>query len=404
MLHIALLGFGVVGSGTAEVITANQDRIRRATGDDIEIKYILDLRDFPGSPFADKIVHDYDVILRDPDVALVAEMMGGAHPAYEFTKEALLAGKSVVTSNKEVVAKFGTELLQIADQMGVYYLFEASVGGGIPILRPLAHDLATNRLHSINGILNGTTNYILTRMVTDGISFDCALSEAQEKGYAERDPGADVDGHDAARKIVILSAMAYGVRYNPDQIPVQGIRDVRVEHVTLAESLGCTIKLIGHTGKADDGRTQLWVAPCAVPNSSPLAHINDVFNGILTETDMLGQTMFYGRGAGKLPTAGAVVSDMTDIATHPYDSATAQHWCDGDISSLVCPAEDRADYLVIVPNTDHPKQLADKLGSAHYCRLDDIGYAAMIVPQKTKAEIAALSGDVRPVLYRVLTH
>ena len=228
MLKIALLGFGVVGSGTAEVITENQDRIRRATGDGIEIKYILDLREFPDSPFADRIVHDYNIILNDPEVTLVAEMMGGSHPAYDFTKAALLAGKSVVTSNKEVVAKFGTELLQIADALGVYYLFEASVGGGIPILRAMAHDLASDRIMSVNGILNGTTNYILTRMVEDGISFEAALSEAQQKGYAERDPSADVDGHDAARKIVILCAMAYGVRYNPDEIPVQGIRTVKV--------------------------------------------------------------------------------------------------------------------------------------------------------------------------------
>ncbi|MBQ8717998.1 MAG: homoserine dehydrogenase, partial [Clostridia bacterium] len=226
MLKIALLGFGVVGSGTAEVITQNQDRIRRATGDGIEIKYILDLREFPDSPFADRIVHDYNIILNDPEITLVAEMMGGSHPAYDFTKAALLAGKSVVTSNKEVVAKFGTELLQIADEKGVHYLFEASVGGGIPVLRPLSHDLVSNRVKSINGILNGTTNYILTRMVEDGISFEEALAEAQEKGYAERDPSADVDGHDAARKIVILSAMAYGVRSNPDLISVQGLRGV----------------------------------------------------------------------------------------------------------------------------------------------------------------------------------
>jgi homoserine dehydrogenase len=401
MLKIALLGFGVVGSGTAEVITKNQDRIRRATGDGIEIKYILDLREFPDSPFVDRIVHDFNVILNDPEVTLVAEMMGGAHPAYDFTKAALLAGKSVVTSNKEVVAKFGTELLQIADEKGVYYLFEASVGGGIPVLRPLSHDLVSNRVKSINGILNGTTNYILTRMVEDGISFEAALAEAQEKGYAERDPSADVDGHDAARKIVILSALAYGVRYNPDEIPVQGLRAVKVEHVKLAEELNCAIKLIGHTAKDDAGQTQLWVAPCAVPNAIPLSHISDVYNGILTDTDMLGQTMFYGRGAGKLPTAGAVVSDMTDIAAHPYDSATAQHWIDGKTAELSDPDTEIADYMVCCKGM--ATGLADRLGAAEFAGGAPYDCSAMIVKNTTRAALKAALGETDAVVYRVIT-
>ncbi len=399
MLTIALLGFGIVGSGTAEVITENQDRIRRATGDGIEIKYILDLRDFPDSPFADRIVHDYNIILNDPQVTLVAEMMGGSHPAYDFTKAALLAGKSVVTSNKEVVAKFGTELLQIADEQGVYYLFEASVGGGIPILRAMAHDLVSNRVLSVNGILNGTTNYILTRMVEDGISFEAALAEAQQKGYAEKDPTADVDGHDAARKIVILAAMAYGVRYNPDEISVQGIRSVKVEHVRLAGKLGCAIKLIGHTAKDDRGKTQLWVAPCAVPNANPLSHISDVYNGILTDTDMLGQTMFYGRGAGKLPTAGAVVSDMTDIATHPYDSATAQHWVDGDTAALSDPATEAADYMVICEGM--ATTLGDTLGAVELVSCSECGHSAMIVRNTTRAALADALGETPAAVYRV---
>ena len=401
MLKIALLGFGVVGSGTAEVITQNQDRIRHATGDGIEIKYILDLREFPDSPFADRIVHDYNIILNDPEVTLVAEMMGGSHPAYDFTKSALLAGKSVVTSNKEVVAKFGTELLQIADEHGVHYLFEASVGGGIPVLRPLSHDLVSNRVKSINGILNGTTNYILTRMVEDGISFEEALVEAQEKGYAERDPSADVDGHDAARKIVILSAMAYGVRYNPDRISVQGLRAVKVEHVKLAGELNCAIKLIGHTAKDVSGKTQLWVAPCAVPNAIPLSHISDVYNGILTDTDMLGQTMFYGRGAGKLPTAGAVVSDMTDIATHPYDSATAQHWVDGDVAELCDPATEVADYMLCCEG--QATALAEALGATEYVGCAACGCSAMIVKNTTRAALNEALGITEAAIYRVIT-
>ncbi|MBQ7319180.1 MAG: homoserine dehydrogenase [Clostridia bacterium] len=405
MLTIALLGFGVVGSGTAEVITENQDRIRRATGDGIEIKYILDLRDFPDSPFADRIVHDYDIILSDPEVQVVVEMMGGSHPAYDFTKAALCAGKSVVTSNKEVVAKFGTELLALAAEHSVHYLFEASVGGGIPILRALAHDLATNRVHSVNGILNGTTNYILTRMVEDGISFDAALAEAQQKGYAERDPSADVDGHDAARKIVILAAMSFSVRHNPDTISIEGIRNVKVEDVRMAALAGCAIKLIGHAEKTENQKLQLWVAPCAVPHENPLSHVNDVFNGILTDTDMLGQTMFYGRGAGKLPTAGAVVSDLTDIATHPYDVATAQHWSDGDSACLTDSAtEEKARFLVILPPALDNAKLADALSAVAMIGNEEIGRCVITTGKITRAaldETLATAGKNASV-YRII--
>ncbi len=338
-LTVALLGFGVVGSGTAEVITENQDRIRRATGRGIDIRYILDLREFPDSPFGDRVVHDINIILDDPEVDAVVEMMGGSHPAVDFTRAALSAGKHVVTSNKEVVAKFGTELLALAKENGVRYLFEASVGGGIPVLRPLAQDLASNRVRAIDGILNGTTNYILTRMFGEGTSYDDALGEAQARGYAERDPSADVDGHDAARKIVILTAVATGCRVSPDEISIQGIRDITDADVALATELGYTIKLIAHMDLGESGRPSVWVAPCFVPVGHPLHAINDVFNGILIHTDMLGQTLFYGRGAGKLPTAGAVVSDLTDIALHEAPQPSGTPWSDMAISELV-PADE----------------------------------------------------------------
>lgn len=337
MLKVALLGFGVVGSGTAQVIIENQDRIRRATGDGMEIRYILDLRDFPDSPFADRIVHDFSVIVNDPEVDVVVEMMGGAHPAVDYTRAALEAGKHVVTSNKEVVATFGTELLALAASHGVRYLFEASVGGGIPILRPLACDMAANRVRSVNGILNGTTNYILTRMRVGGVSFATALSEAQEKGYAERDPSADVDGLDAVRKIAILTAVSTGIRPAPADIPTAGIRTVTSHDVETAAAAGCAVKLIGHMSYEEGREPTAWVAPCFVPLANPLSGIDDVFNGVLVETDMLGQTMFYGRGAGKLPTAGAVVSDLIDIASHPYDASTAPHWTDGVIGPDEAP-------------------------------------------------------------------
>jgi len=321
-MHVALLGFGTVGSGTAEVLTANKSMIESYIGDEINIKYILDLRDFPDSPFADRIVHDFNIILNDPEVSLVAEMMGGAHPAYDFSKAALEAGKHVVTSNKEVVATFGIELLQTATAHGVRYLFEASVGGGIPVIRPLMNDFNSNSILAIDGILNGTTNYMLTKMKDEGLAFDTVLRDAQKKGYAEKNPDADIKGKDAARKIVILAALAYGKLISPEDIYTEGITEISDVATTLATQMGYSIKLIGHTERVADGRVLAMVSPRLIPPSNPLSHITDVFNGILVETDMLGTTMFYGRGAGKLPTAGAIVADILDIARRPAEANT----------------------------------------------------------------------------------
>ena len=312
MKKIAILGFGVVGSGVAEVLTENRALIEARLGESVEIAHILDLRDFPDSPFADKVVHDFNIILNDPEVSIVAEMMGGSHPAYDFSKAALLAGKHVVTSNKEVVSKFGTELLDIASRMGVRYLFEASVGGGIPIIRPIINDLASNKITSIDGILNGTTNYILTQMRTYGTSFSDALKDAQAKGYAEADPTADVEGIDAARKIVILSALSFGKRIAPETIPCRGISAIKNSDFDIAAALGYTIKLIGHAELSGDS-IYADVCPRFVPLSNPLAHISDVYNGILVGANMLDKVLFYGKGAGKLPTASAVVADIIDI-------------------------------------------------------------------------------------------
>ncbi len=315
MINIAILGFGVVGSGVAEVLTQNKSIIEKKAGEEISIKYILDLRDFPDSPFKDLIVHDFNVILNDPEVSIVAEMMGGSHPAYDFSKAALLAGKSVVTSNKEVVASFGSELLSIAKANNAAYLFEASVGGGIPIIRPMCNDLSSNNIKEINGILNGTTNYILTKMAMEGASFDSVLKDAQDKGYAERNPAADIEGLDAARKIVILASLAFGKAVSPDDIHVEGITSISSEDVEIASKLGYSVKLIGHAEKLND-KILAMVSPRFVHFSSPLSSINDVFNGILLDGDMVGKVMFYGPGAGKLPTASAVCSDIVDIAAH----------------------------------------------------------------------------------------
>ena len=315
MINIAIFGFGVVGGGTAEVLTQNAGLISERVGDTINIKYILDLREFPDSPFADRVVHDIDVILNDPEVKICAELMGGSHPAFEFSKRALEAGKSVVTSNKEVVANFGPELLQIAVENNVRYLFEASVGGGIPVIHPIGSCLTANDITEVDGILNGTTNYILTQMITEHKDFDTALAEAQAKGYAERNPSADVDGIDTCRKVSILSAIAFGRLVPPEKIQTEGIRGVTLRDVANAAKFGAAIKLIGRTVRVGD-KISASVGPTLVRYSNPLANISDVYNGILVNGNAIGDVMFYGRGAGKLPTASAVVSDIIDIATY----------------------------------------------------------------------------------------
>ena len=313
MAKIAVLGYGVVGSGTVEVIEKNKEGLLKKAGQEIEIKYILDLRDFPDSPYKDKFVKDFNVILNDPEISVVVEVIGGIKPSYDFVKSSLLAGKSVVTSNKELVAKKGAELLKIAHEKGVNFFFEASVGGGIPIIRPLHQCLSANRIDEIAGILNGTTNFILTKMIRDNMAFDDALKTAQELGYAEtKDPGDDVDGRDACRKIAILSSLVCGHQIYPQNIPTRGIRDITVADVAAAERLNCVIKLIAWMKRGSDGSVAAGVEPCLVPRSHQLAGVDDVFNAVLVKGDMLGDVVFYGKGAGKLPTASAVVADVVD--------------------------------------------------------------------------------------------
>lgn len=336
MINIAILGFGVVGSGTAEVLTENKEIIEGKLGCEYNIKYILDLRDFPDSPFSSLITHNFEDIINDPDVTVVAEMMGGSHPAYDFTKACLEAGKSVVTSNKEVVSTFGVELCKIANEHGVRYLFEASVGGGIPIIRPMINDLSSNRINNINGILNGTTNYILTSMKNDGASFSDALKEAQRLGYAEANPSADVDGIDAARKIVILAALSSGKLLDPKAIPTSGITEITLTDTKIAELFGGAIKLIGHA-TIEDGKVLAFVSPRIVQKSNPLSTIDDVFNGILVNANMVGDVMFYGPGAGKLPTASAVVADIIDIIANR----------NSDVKPIVFEAANESDILDI---------------------------------------------------------
>ncbi len=314
MVNVAILGFGTVGSGVAEVLTTNGGLIDQRTHDLVRLKYILDVRDFNDSPYKDCFVKDFSVIENDPEVDIVVETIGGATVALDFTTRALKAGKSVVSSNKELVATHGYDLLQLAQANGVSYLFEASVGGGIPILRPLMSCLQANELNEVTGILNGTTNYILTRMIKAGLTFDQALKEAQDNGYAEKDPTADVDGHDACRKICILAALAFGQHVYPQQVPTQGIRGVTLADVAYADSCGYKIKLLGRARRQEDGKVCAFVAPHLVPGGNPLAGVEDVFNAIAVNGNAIGDAMFYGRGAGKLPTASAVVADVIDIA------------------------------------------------------------------------------------------
>ena len=309
---VAILGFGVVGGGVADLITTNAAELRAALGVEVKIAHILDLKDFPDSPFASLVTHSFEKILIDDTVDTVIEVMGGSHPAYEYTVRALAAGKNVITSNKEVVANYGDEFVSLARKMGVSYRFEAAVGGGIPIINPLTSCLRQNKLREVRGILNGTTNYILTKMFTYGDSFENALADAQEKGYAESNPAADILGTDACRKITILTALASDMLLKVDEVKTEGITGIRAVDVARAESMGHKIKLIGRCVLTDDG-PQVIVAPYLLPADSPLAGVNGVYNAIEVIGEPLGNVMFYGPGAGAGATASAVVGDLLPI-------------------------------------------------------------------------------------------
>lgn len=342
MSNIAVLGYGVVGSGTVELFYKNKESIIKRTGKDLDIKYILDIRDFPDSPFCDKFVKSIDVILNDSEVDIVAEVMGGVNPAFDFVSRCLKAGKSVVTSNKELVASKGAELLKYAKENNCNFFFEASVGGAIPIIRPLHQCLAANEITACAGILNGTTNFIITKMINEQMSFKDALSMAQQLGYAEKDPTADVEGHDACRKICILASLIFGKHVYPENVHTEGITAITREDVEYAESWGGAVKLIGSVRKLGNGKILPIVRPAFVPSSNPLSNINDVFNGILVKGDAIDEVMFYGRGAGKFPTASAVVADIIDAAKHDKTS-NSQTWEDSTDSSFI---EDYKNALV----------------------------------------------------------
>lgn len=329
MIQVAVLGYGTVGSGVVEVIEKNKAEINKKSGEELNVKYILDLRDFPGDPYEDKVVHDVNMILDDPEVKIICETMGGLKPAYDFTKKALSLGKSVCTSNKELVAAHGPELIRVAHENKCNYLFEASVGGGIPIIRPLNYSLTAEKIDAITGILNGTTNYILTKMDREGADFEAVLKEAQEKGYAERNPEADVEGYDACRKIAILSSLMCCKNVKYEEIYTEGITKITATDFVYARAMGRTIKLLAQS-KEVDGKLFAMVAPFMISRDNPLYMVNDVFNAVCVHGNMLGDSMYYGKGAGKLPTASAVVSDVVDCARH-IGKVIMCFWDDEDV-------------------------------------------------------------------------
>ncbi len=352
MAKIAVLGYGVVGSGTVEVFYKNKENLEKKAGEPLDIKYILDVRDFPNSPYADKFVKDFDVILNDPEVTVIAEVIGGLKFSYGYVKSALEAGKSVVTSNKELVAAKGAELLQIAKDKNVNFFFEASVGGGIPIIKPIHACLEANEIDEIAGILNGTTNFILTKMIREGMDFGEALKIAQELGYAEHDPTADVEGIDACRKICILASLAFGRHVYPENVHTEGITKVTLSDVEYVESYGAKIKLIGCARREDNDEISIGVFPAVIKDESQLAGVNDVFNAILVRGDATGDVVFYGKGAGKLPTASAVVSDIVSAVKHS-DTSRSLTWQDST-QDFIRPFDrfDCAHYIRISANDD----------------------------------------------------
>ena len=382
MVKISVLGYGTVGSGVVEVLNMNKENVTKRAGQEIEVKYVLDLRDFEGDPIQEKLVHDYNIIVNDPEVQIIVETMGGVHPAYEFVKEALLKGKSVCTSNKELVAKHGAELLALAKEKNINFLFEASVGGGIPIIRPLNQSLTADEIEEITGILNGTTNYILTKMNEDGVSFEDALKDAQERGYAERNPEADIEGYDACRKIAILTSLAYGMQVDFSDIHTEGITKITDADIRYANEAGMAIKLFGTSKKVKD-KVFARVSPMLVSRSNPLYSVNGVFNSIFVKGNVLGEVMFYGPGAGKLPTASAVVGDVVDAVKH-LGTNIMQIWSNQKLE-LADISEDKNRYFVRVPKAEAEKveEVFGKVRVIDAGVYDDYGFITM---QMTEAE------------------
>lgn len=393
MIKAAIFGYGTVGSGVYEVLTRNSAMIQGKLGDRIEVKYVLDLREFPGDPVQDVLVHDVNTILDDEEVSIICETMGGEKPAYDFTRRALELGKSVCTSNKELVEKHGAELLKIAQEHHCSYLFEASVGGGIPIIRPLCTSLAQERIESITGILNGTTNYILSKMENEGADFETVLKRAQEKGYAERNPEADVCGYDAGRKIAILTSLAYGKNVDFADLYVEGITQITRMDFAYAKKLGTTIKLFAKS-QCIDGKYYAMVAPFMVTADNPLYAVQNVFNAILVHGNMVGDTMYYGKGAGKLATASAVVADVIDCAKH-LGKHVQVIWEEDKLE--ISPMDDfTRRFFVRVKGTDRA-QITENFGKVEFIDSvaeEETGFITSEMTEKAYGECAKKAGNV----------
>ena len=384
MISVAIMGHGTVGSGVAEILTTHKQKLFKAVGEELYVKHILDLREFPDSPLADRFTKNFEDIVNDIEVRVVVEVMGGTNPAYDFVKRCLQAGKSVVTSNKELVAKHGAELLAVAKENNANFLFEASVGGGIPIIRPLSQCLVANEVDEIAGILNGTTNFIFGKMINDNMDFSDALKLAQDLGYAERNPEADIEGHDACRKICILASLAFGKHIYPDNVYTKGISEITLDDVKYADSLNYVIKLIGDVKKTEDGKLDILVAPMLLSKDCILSDINDVFNGILVKGDCTGDVMFYGKGAGKLPTASAVVADVVDAVKHS-DRSKKIFW-EKPAENIMADIDSKK-FEYFVRTTDSAENVQKIFGKCEF--VDNIidNESAFVTSPLTKSEV-----------------
>ena len=400
MINVAIMGYGNIGSGVGYVLTHNKDLVSKKAGQEINLKYVLDLREFPGDPLEDKIIHDYNVIVEDPDVQIVVETMGGTRPAYQFVKGCLEAGKSVATSNKELVAAHGAELLKIAEEKSVNFMFEASVGGGIPIIHPLNGCITSDEVTEITGILNGTTNYMLTCMAKDGVDFDTILKKAQELGYAERNPEADVEGFDACRKISILASMAFGAQVDYEDVYTEGITKISAEDMKYANAMGMAIKLFG-TCKRQDGKVFAMVTPVMVGEQNPLYTVNDVMNGILVRSEVTGDLMFYGAGAGKLPTASAVVADVIEEARN-LNKTVMTRWSQEKLQ-LADYRESRKQFFLRAAGDETAKKAAQEVfpDAKEVCLKDMPGEFALVTSVISEAEFAEKCEKIAGVISKI---
>lgn len=400
MKNVAVMGYGTIGSGVVEILERNKETIAKKVGETVSVKYVLDLREFPGTSVEDKIVHDFSIIEKDPEVTMVIETMGGLKPAYPFVKASLEAGKHVATSNKALVAAYGTELLKIAKEHNVNFLFEASVGGGIPVIRPLYTCLAGEEIEEITGILNGTTNYILTKMDKAGETFETALREAQDLGYAERNPEADVEGHDTCRKIAILTAMAAGHEVNYEHIYTEGITKITDVDFAYAESLGTSIKLLG-SSRMEKGAAHAFVAPVMIGRDHPLYSVSDVYNGILVKGNMLGTSMFYGSGAGKLPTASAVIADIIE-ALKNEDQHVELGW---DDQGLAISSMDSMSFRYFVRikgiAAKRLKEVEDVFGKVEGIELDHMDEFAFLTEVMSEKEYDRKAKELSGIRQRI---